>query len=63
MTLSTNNSISNTIGKEFTWQQLVSLFPDKWVALSDYELEGGNLKKAILRAVCTEATMTEEAYK
>ncbi len=31
---------NEAIGKRLTWDEIVSLFPDRWVGISDYDFDG-----------------------
>ena len=55
--------IKQSLDKNFTWQQIVDMFPDRWVAVSDGIYDGADILSGILRAVCTEKTLTEETLR
>lgn len=57
------NSYENYIGKRYTWDEAKELFPDKWVAFSDYELNGSVVKSGIIQAVCDDSEMSKEAIR
>ncbi len=45
-------------GKEMnnqqSWERIVEEYPDKWVALSDYSMDGPTVITAVVRAVCSD---------
>lgn len=48
------------VGKRFTWKEIVGMFPNKWVALSDYEFkDNSRIKAGVLRAVCKDSEVIE----
>jgi hypothetical protein len=45
------NSKVNYIGKRFTWDELVELFPDTWIAVTDCVMDGPNILDCVLLEV------------
>ena len=37
-----------------SWERIVEEYPDKWVALSDYSMDGPTVITAVVRAVCSD---------
>lgn len=52
--------IKQSLDKNFTWQQIVDMFPDRWVAVSDGIYDGADIVSGILRAVCIDTAMSDE---
>ena len=46
------------MGERLTWQEIVEKYPDRWVALSDCEMDGSQIISGVVQAVCIE----EERY-
>ncbi len=47
------------MNERMTWDQLVSLYPDRWVVLKDTEKEGPDIISGILIAVKTDEEIIE----
>ena len=41
------------------WDEIVEKYPDRWVALSDYEKDGPYILEGVLLAVCREPEMLD----
>jgi hypothetical protein len=43
------------INKRMAWKKIQEMFPNKWAALTEYEIdEYSQLKSGVLRAICTD---------
>ena len=46
---------NNNLGKWMNWSDIVNLYPDRWIYLTDFKLdEGSNIIGGILSVVCSE---------
>ena len=43
-----------------TWNEIVEAYPDRWVALSDYSMDGPNVIDGSVCAVCTDPERFEK---
>ena len=53
----------NYIGKKMRWNDVVELFPDCWIALTDYGYDETGEREGVLEAVCTEQHMVDAMKK
>ncbi len=50
---------NEAIGRRFSWDEIVGMFPDRWVALTDYVLDGADVESGVLQAVCADDKVSE----
>jgi hypothetical protein len=51
------------IGKECIWKQLIELFPGKWIALHNYEMDGSTLIKGVVDDIMSDDESKERMIK
>jgi hypothetical protein len=57
---------SKYIGKRMAWAKMQELFPERWVALSDYKFwynPNKELKSGVIMAICTDEDDNGEIMK
>ena len=47
------------MGERLTWDEMVSMYPDRWVVLKDVEKNGPDVVSGVLVAVKTDDEITE----
>ena len=51
--------LDSVLGRRYSWDEIVKMFPDKWVALTEYEFKGADVTSGVLQAVCSDEKITE----
>ena len=55
------HTANEAIGKRLSWDEIVQMFPNRWVGVSDYKFRGADLESGVLQAVCPDDKISEYA--